>query len=79
MFFHQTTLSGPIIHGLQLFRIYLYCLYIRIRRDIRLSKQTFLVSGVTDTADHMVGGVNDTDDRWWAVSMTPLTSGGRCQ
>jgi hypothetical protein len=27
----------------------------------------------------MVGGVNDTAGYWWAVSMTPLTSGGRCQ
>jgi hypothetical protein len=27
----------------------------------------------------MVSGVNDTAERWWAVSMTPLTIGGRCQ
>jgi hypothetical protein len=26
----------------------------------------------------VVGGVNGTTDRWWAVSMTPLTSRGRC-
>jgi hypothetical protein len=27
----------------------------------------------------MVGGVNYTSDQWWAVSITPLASGGRCQ
>jgi hypothetical protein len=24
----------------------------------------------------VVSGVNDTADHWWAVSMTPLTTGG---
>jgi hypothetical protein len=27
----------------------------------------------------VVGGVNDTTEKWWAVSMTPRKSGGRCQ
>jgi hypothetical protein len=27
----------------------------------------------------VVGGVNDTADQWWAVSMTLLTGGGWCQ
>jgi hypothetical protein len=27
----------------------------------------------------VVGGVNDIADQWWAVSMTPLTSGGQFQ
>jgi hypothetical protein len=27
----------------------------------------------------MVGGVNETADRWWVVSVTPLTTGGRYQ
>jgi hypothetical protein len=27
----------------------------------------------------VVSGVNDTVDRWWAVSMTPRTSGGQYQ
>jgi hypothetical protein len=27
----------------------------------------------------VVSGVNDTADHWWAVLMTPLTSGGQFQ
>jgi hypothetical protein len=27
----------------------------------------------------VISGVNETADQWWAVSMTPLTSSGRCQ
>jgi hypothetical protein len=37
-----------MFHGLELFRI-----EIRIRRDIRLSNQIFVVGGVNDTADQI--------------------------
>jgi hypothetical protein len=29
--------------------------------------------------DFVVSGAYATTNRWWAVSMTPLTSGGLCQ
>jgi hypothetical protein len=52
-FFHQTTPILPLTHGLKPF-----CIWLRIRRDIRLWNQFFVASGVNDTADQ--GGRSGT-------------------
>jgi hypothetical protein len=72
-FFHQTTPPGTLIQGLKPFWIFVFT----EKFDFEIAD--IVVRGVNDTNWPLVGGVNDTSDYWWAVSMAMLANGGRCQ